>query len=170
MQRWGPEESFGGFPFAGGQPFEVLILLDFDHMKIAINGSHFTEFRYRIPMNRISHLAIDGDVSISSINFEGSTQPSYSAPTAPPVAVLPPYSTSGAAPYQAMPGAFVPPPAPAYATGAPYPPQASYAGPTYPTGGYPQPPYPGGNYPNQGYPTTAYPVRYEHYNNEGINN
>ena len=138
-----------------GQPFEVMILIEMDHFKIAINGAHFTEFRYRIPLNRISHLSIDGDVSIASITFEGTSQPSYAAPTAPPpqFAGLPPYPTSGA-PYQPVSSGYVPPPAPAYATGAAMYPSTHVAGPTYPTGGYPQ-----SSYPAPGYPSTAYPVK-----------
>ena len=89
-QRWGPEESFGGFPFMSGQPFEVMVLIDSDHFKIAINGSHFTEFRHRLPLQRITHLSIDGDVTIGSITYEGTPQPSYAPPSAP-MAGAPPY-------------------------------------------------------------------------------
>lgn len=37
--------------------------------QIAVNGQHFTEFRHRIPFQRISHVAIDGDTVISSIQY-----------------------------------------------------------------------------------------------------
>ncbi|XP_054154422.1 galectin-4-like [Oppia nitens] len=153
-QRWGPEESFGGFPFIGGQPFELLILVESDNFKIAINGQHFTEFRHRLPLNRISHLSIDGDVSIASIIYE-LTQPTYAPPSAP-IAPIPPYPAGGS-------GHYVPPPVPGYATG--YPPQSSYPPnpPVYPTGGYPTGGYPTAGYPTAGYPTAGYaPQGYPH--------
>ncbi|CAG2104486.1 unnamed protein product [Medioppia subpectinata] len=128
-----------------------MILIDYDHFKIAINGSHFTEFRYRIPLQRITHLAIDGDVAIASITYEGTSQPAY-APPPPSAPHIPPYPMSGA--QQSMPAY-----APSYATGAPYQsqPYASPNAPVYPTGGYPQASYPTAGYPNPGYPTPGYP-------------
>ncbi|GIY17106.1 hypothetical protein CDAR_599711 [Caerostris darwini] len=71
-QQWGPEESHGPqFPLIIGQGFEILILAESDHFKIAVNGAHFTEFSYRLPLQSISHIAVDGDVTINSIKFEG---------------------------------------------------------------------------------------------------
>ncbi|GFS68240.1 galectin-4, partial [Nephila pilipes] len=71
-QQWGPEESHGPqFPFVVDQRFEILILAESDHFKIAVNGQHFTEFQYRLPLQNITHIAIDGDVTIDCIKFEG---------------------------------------------------------------------------------------------------
>jgi len=67
---WGPEESAGGNPFSPGQPFEVIILVEYNSYKIAINGFHFTEFVHRLPFNHVSHLTIDGDVSVNYIVYE----------------------------------------------------------------------------------------------------
>ncbi|GBN93353.1 Galectin-8, partial [Araneus ventricosus] len=73
-QQWGPEESHGPyFPFAVDQEFEILILVESDQFKIAVNGQHFTEFQYKLPLQSISHIAVDGDVTINSIKFEGLT-------------------------------------------------------------------------------------------------
>lgn len=70
-QQWGPEESHGShFPFSPEQSFEIMILVESDHFKIAVNGQHFCEFRYRLPLSDVSHLAIDGDVVINSIKYE----------------------------------------------------------------------------------------------------
>src|SRR5699024_9740827 len=44
--RWGPEESFGGFPLAAGSSFEFMILVEHSEFRIALNGAHFTEFRH----------------------------------------------------------------------------------------------------------------------------
>jgi len=165
-QRWGPEESHGGFPFYAGQGFEIMVLIEPDHFKIAINGQHFTEFRYRIPLNRVNYISIDGDVTISLIKFEASTQPSYGIPSAPPMTA--PYSSSGA-PYPAGSAPYPAGSAPYPAGSAQYPSMPGvYAPPaqSYPSQGYPtqapvypsQSAYPAPGYPAPGYPATAYPV------------
>lgn len=150
-QSWGPEESHGGFPLVAGQAFEIMILVEDNNYKIAINGTHFTEFQHRIPTSNITHIAIDGEVQISLINITESGQPA-SAP--PPVSA--PHVSSGL-PYPTGPSGF---PVPSFAgdTGfssgpgfsSGYPP----GGPGYPPGGpgYPQP---GSAYPQAG--QSAYP-------------
>ncbi|XP_054706100.1 basic salivary proline-rich protein 2-like [Uloborus diversus] len=73
-QHWGPEESHGvQFPLSCDQGFEILILAETDHFKIAINGQHFAEFRYRLPLEKVSYLAIDGDVIVNCIKIESSS-------------------------------------------------------------------------------------------------
>lgn len=167
-QQWGPEESHGDpFPLVAGQKFEILVLTEHDHFKIAINGAHYAEFRHRIPIHRVTHLAMDGDTAINLIQFEGS--PSMSAPAAPmypplggdmampmPMPVIPsgrvsPYGGDvggHGAPYPAQPGypaAGGYPPAPGYPPGGMptgYPGGGGYMG----GGGYPA----GGAYPAQG--------------------
>ncbi|XP_066593855.1 uncharacterized protein [Prorops nasuta] len=66
---WGPEENEGPMPIQPGQEFEVIILCETTCFKIAVNGRHFTEFRHRLPYSKITHLVIDGDVHVNSINF-----------------------------------------------------------------------------------------------------
>lgn len=154
-QKWGPEESYGGFPFYSGQGFEILVLTESDHFKIAINGQHFTEFRYRIPLNRVNYLSIDGDVAITLIKLEPSTQPSYAMPSAPPPAPYmtgTQYPTGPTAHYPSMPPSMPPTYAP---QAQPYPSQGyPTQAPMYPA----QSSYPNPSYPAAGYPTTAYPV------------
>lgn len=163
--EWGAEESHGGFPFAPGQPFEIVILVQPDMYKIAINGMHFGEFRHRVSPSQVNHLAIDGDVTIQGIIFENHN-PSASMSAPPPhSAAPPPYPNAGA-------GVGMPP-YPMTSGSVPYPP-TSYpppgAGHSYPTAGassaYP-PPHPSGSgyaphvsgagYPQQpaGYPQQA---------------
>lgn len=40
-------------------------------MQVAVNGQHFCEFPHRIPYSEVTHLLIDGDVSITLISWEG---------------------------------------------------------------------------------------------------
>ncbi|KAI5707184.1 hypothetical protein M8J75_015294 [Diaphorina citri] len=70
---WGREEAHGYMPFTRGQPFSLVILCEPHCFKLAINGSHFAEMSHRLPLQRASHLAIDGEVTITSIQFFGTT-------------------------------------------------------------------------------------------------
>jgi len=123
-QQWGPEESHGGFPFNPDTDYEIMILTEMDHFKIAVNNVHFTEFRYRIMLNLVTHIAADGDTSISLITFERqsfspSAPPSHHAdcpyPTEALVMPSPMHSTSS--PYPSL-------PAPYPSSSGPYPPSA----------------------------------------------
>ncbi|XP_037274891.2 galectin-4 isoform X5 [Rhipicephalus microplus] len=149
-QQWGPEESHGDpFPLIAGQSFEILILVEHEY-KIAINGKHYTEFRHRIPIQRVTHLTMDGDTTISLVQFEGvpsmplGPDMHMPMPVAPPSGRVSPYGDAR--------------------FGAPYPPQAGYPPP--PAGGYYPPPagvqpaYPGAGYPAAGYPGHASGVQY----------
>src|SRR5699024_4338807 len=95
--RWGPEESFGGFPLVAGQPFELTILVESGDFRISVNGCHFTEFRHRIAIDLVTHISISGDVRVNSITIEASV---FASASAPPLDMAPPYG----APYpSAMP-------------------------------------------------------------------
>jgi len=77
---WGSEEKHGHFPFHLGQPFEVIILIEEHQYKIAVNGSHFCEYRHRIPKDMVRQLTMEGDVQISQIRFQGGNAPVYNPP------------------------------------------------------------------------------------------
>jgi len=153
MGNWGQEERHcPTFPFLPGQGFEIVILADSHHYKIAINGHHFTEFHCRAPMERVSYLSADGEIMITTITFEGGSHHGH------------------------MPGpGHMPAPMPhnpSYGGGvAPYPPQVphnpGYGGPApYPAGMNPYPTQPGMPYPAApgmaGYPAAGYTTGYGH--------
>ncbi|XP_068625887.1 galectin-5-like [Battus philenor] len=92
---WGVEDTAGGMPLVRGEAFEALLLCEPMSIKVALNGVHFCEFPHRLPYQRISHLAVDGDVMLQYIVFEGaqapppsqvfmSEPPAYGAYGAPP--------------------------------------------------------------------------------------
>jgi len=66
---WGPEirDHSGPFPFQRGVPFEVLVLCEEHEWKIAVNGRHFASMHHRNSFHDADHLAVEGDVAISSI-------------------------------------------------------------------------------------------------------
>ncbi|CAG9762134.1 unnamed protein product [Ceutorhynchus assimilis] len=68
---WGDEQGSGKLPIGQAQSFEIIILVDPQHYKIAVNGQHHSEFPHRIPYNQVTHLLVDGDVSLTLISFEG---------------------------------------------------------------------------------------------------
>lgn len=174
---WGPEERFGHCPIYFNQPFDLLVLAEPTQYKIAINGVHFAAFNHRIPLPRVSFVAVNGEGVIHFIGLEGDTaggprpphmvpppipvmpnpiQPYPSAPSAPPMPPGPPHG--GVPVYPGTPGYNPPPPVNPYAPGAPGTcPPGSYPG------GYPGS-YPGG-YPGGGMsavttsdPNTVYPI------------
>lgn len=73
---WGPEEREGGFPLSQGQPFEIIILAEHNRFKVAVNGRHFCEFNYRLPLGSAQFLYINGPVTISTVTIEGDLPPS----------------------------------------------------------------------------------------------
>ncbi|XP_054928719.1 uncharacterized protein [Dermacentor andersoni] len=147
-QQWGPEESHGDpFPLVAGQSFELLVLVEHDQYKIAINGKHYTEFWHRIPIQRVTHLTMDGDTTISLVQFEGIPSMPLGPGMPMPMPVAPP--SGRVSPYGDT------------RFGAPYPPQAGYppGGGYYPPTAGMQPAYPGGG----GYPAHGPGVQYVPY-------
>lgn len=113
-----------------------------------MNGQHYTEFGHRIPYQKVSHLAIDGEVTISLIQYEGGSSVPGSAVgfVPPPMAPVPPLPVPGSQPYPTNPTIYptVPGAVPYGAPPAPVP------------GGYAyQPPY------GQGYASGNYPVSHK---------
>ncbi|XP_042897554.1 galectin-4 isoform X2 [Parasteatoda tepidariorum] len=145
-QNWGPEESHGPpFPFSSCQSFEIFILVEPDHFKIAVNGQHFTEFNYRLPLEKISHIGIDGDVTISSIIFEGLARQTMASRPVESVGKPLGFVIDPSGPPNYGPPTVGRPSSPYASPSLPYPPNPSF-GPS-PTSPY-APPNSGGLYPS----------------------
>lgn len=54
-----------------GQPFEHMILIQEDSIRLAFNGSHFANYRHRISKSSITHFSVDGDILVQSVFFQG---------------------------------------------------------------------------------------------------
>lgn len=159
---WGLEEAWGnGTVLNPHQPFEIIILVEPDQFKIAINGAHFCEFRHRMPYPEISYLSIDGDVDIDHITVT-SMQPSYPSATAP----MPTPASYGATPYPTAGAPMMPMPMPTptqpYYPSGPYPAASAHTPASDSGRGYPPPAgpmptgatYSGGSSHSAGYPPT----------------
>uniref|UniRef100_A0A3Q1GNQ8 Galectin n=1 Tax=Acanthochromis polyacanthus TaxID=80966 RepID=A0A3Q1GNQ8_9TELE len=68
---WGPEETkLASFPFAAGQYFEMIILCDSQHFRVAVNGVHQLDYKHRVQdLIRIDQLEVKGDVSLLDVKI-----------------------------------------------------------------------------------------------------
>lgn len=161
-QVWGAEERYGGCPISYGQSFDVLVLVEVNQYKLAINGVHFCTFNHRLPVHSARYISISGGCVIHSITTEmdtvGSSVPPYPGASGSVGPHPPPYAPPSYPPHVSGGGqiGFVPAP-------PPMPPPPPYTpSPGYPVGNkgsYPGaspylPPY--GGYPHQpGYPAAT---------------
>lgn len=67
--NWGEEEREGPNPFQAGAPFEIVISVEEDRYRIAVNGHPIFEFWHRIPFNQVERLMIAGDVDVHRIVY-----------------------------------------------------------------------------------------------------
>ncbi|XP_052697514.1 uncharacterized protein LOC128175728 [Crassostrea angulata] len=60
--KWGKEESETPcFPFDFGHISEIVFYVDKEKIMTFVNGQSFIEFKHRLPLERITHLFMDGD-------------------------------------------------------------------------------------------------------------
>uniref|UniRef100_A0A8C2YRQ8 Galectin n=1 Tax=Chinchilla lanigera TaxID=34839 RepID=A0A8C2YRQ8_CHILA len=69
--RWGQEERKKSMPFKRGSAFELVFMVLPEHYKVVVNGNPFYEFQHRLPLQMVTHLHVDGDLKLQSINFLG---------------------------------------------------------------------------------------------------
>lgn len=63
--RWGKEETTASLPFnlKRGQKFAIQILVTEDCYLISVNGLHFTNYKHRIPYQKVTCVQLKGDIS-----------------------------------------------------------------------------------------------------------
>ncbi|KAI2798080.1 Galectin [Blomia tropicalis] len=66
---WEEEIRDARFPFSTGRSFKLMILVDRDCFKIAVDGRHSFAFRHRHPYNDITRIHIRGNISIDQVEF-----------------------------------------------------------------------------------------------------
>ncbi|XP_048736889.2 galectin-4-like [Ostrea edulis] len=69
---WGAEERQSPyFPFMPNANFDMLIMVEHDKFKIAVNNQHFLEFTHRLqPLNKIDALQVKGDIQLLQVRFQ----------------------------------------------------------------------------------------------------
>ena len=66
---WGVEERGGGMPFSPGQPFTVMIIAQLFGFEVAVNGNHFTYYRYRLPLSHQMAVVLSDVPHIKKIEY-----------------------------------------------------------------------------------------------------
>lgn len=67
---WGMEERYGPCLVKKNATFEIVILAELQHYKIAVNGHHLGVFRHRLPLHLVQYVNIKGEVTIDHILLE----------------------------------------------------------------------------------------------------
>ncbi|XP_055991661.1 galectin-4-like [Sorex fumeus] len=83
--QWGQEEELRRIPFKNGEHFEMLVIVKQEHYKVLVNKQFFYEFRLRTPLQKVTHLYVDGDMTLQSVNFLRSSSTSCETMEGPPV-------------------------------------------------------------------------------------
>ncbi|XP_022818775.1 galectin-4-like [Spodoptera litura] len=73
--KWGSEEISSGVPMNKGECFEILIYCYNNRFKVEVNGKCVCEFNHHIPFGRITHIMVEGDVTIDEVSFVGAHLP-----------------------------------------------------------------------------------------------
>lgn len=95
--QWGKEEKKKSMPFQKGHHFELVFMVMSEHYKVVVNGTPFYEYGHRLPLQMVTHLQVDGDLELQSINFLGG-QPAASQ--YPGTMTIPAYPSAGYNPPQ----------------------------------------------------------------------
>uniref|UniRef100_A0A3Q2E5S8 Galectin n=1 Tax=Cyprinodon variegatus TaxID=28743 RepID=A0A3Q2E5S8_CYPVA len=78
--NWGSEERKLSSPLPPGYNFTLQITVTRDFYQVSVNGSHFTDYRHRIPFQQVDTISVAGKVEVSFISF---SNPNQGFPTQP---------------------------------------------------------------------------------------
>lgn len=78
-ERWGREQILHTMPFRPGAAFELVVLVQTDKYKVAVNGAHLLEYKHRVELERVDTLLIQGKVQVQTIAVLPA--PSVASPT-----------------------------------------------------------------------------------------
>ncbi|XP_050559713.1 32 kDa beta-galactoside-binding lectin [Spodoptera frugiperda] len=87
--KWGVEEISDTLPITAGDSFEALIHIYYYLFKVEVNGKVVCEFKHRIPYRKVTHMGIEGDVTVDEIDFAGGNPPQDSNLIIPCVLPIP---------------------------------------------------------------------------------
>uniref|UniRef100_A0A0A9Y305 Galectin n=1 Tax=Lygus hesperus TaxID=30085 RepID=A0A0A9Y305_LYGHE len=67
--RWGVQQCDFRFPFLRGEEFTIEVFCNHSRFDVLVNNHHSLSFEHRMDPSRITHLAIDGDVVLFSVEY-----------------------------------------------------------------------------------------------------
>jgi len=71
---WGKEERVK-LPFKKGDPFDVRVRVHVDKFEIFCDRKEIKDFHFRLPLTSITHMSIEGDISVSNVHWGGKYYP-----------------------------------------------------------------------------------------------
>uniref|UniRef100_A0A8C7JBD8 Galectin n=1 Tax=Oncorhynchus kisutch TaxID=8019 RepID=A0A8C7JBD8_ONCKI len=75
-ESWGKEEILYKNAFTLRSTFEMIVLVQKDEFKVAVNGAHVLQYNHRLDLDKVDTLAISGKVKVQAIGFfPGSSLP-----------------------------------------------------------------------------------------------
>nr|KAF6437872.1 galectin 12 [Molossus molossus] len=69
LGRWQAEARWPRLALQRGASFLILFLFGNEEMKVSVNGQHFLQYRYRLPLSRVDTLGIFGDILVKAVGF-----------------------------------------------------------------------------------------------------
>ncbi|XP_042761340.1 galectin-12 isoform X1 [Panthera leo] len=69
LERWQAEARWPRLGLQRGASFLILFLFGNEEMKVSVNGQHFLQYRYRLPLSRVDTLGIFGDILVEAVGF-----------------------------------------------------------------------------------------------------
>lgn len=67
--RWGREEILYRMPFSVDATFELIVLVQKDKFKVAVNGAHVLEYKHRLDLELVDTLCISGKVKVDAVGI-----------------------------------------------------------------------------------------------------
>ncbi|XP_066559886.1 galectin-4-like isoform X2 [Amia ocellicauda] len=89
---WEGEERVREMPFRKGESFELIIIASAEGYQINVNGRQFYMFQHRVPLERVSALRIQGDVTLETLNIIGGGGMGYQGGNLPMMGGAPIYN------------------------------------------------------------------------------
>lgn len=72
--EWGKEERKSN-PLKKGEHFDIRVRAHDTKFQIIMNGKELKEYEYRLPLQSVDHLSVDGDLALSDIHWGGKYYP-----------------------------------------------------------------------------------------------
>ncbi|XP_072840108.2 galectin-12 isoform X1 [Pogona vitticeps] len=67
--HWMEETKLPHLPLKRGDRFELLFLLEEDHVKVSVNGKHYAQHPFKVPLAQMDTLGVSGDIFVKTIAF-----------------------------------------------------------------------------------------------------